>query len=189
MVPVIPVNNDAWGPAGRKPVEPDTSIGGIVAACRQLKTRKGDRMAAFTLEDSDGGVEVIVFPETYQRSAALIETGTMLLVRGKLERRDDESVRILASEIVGIDSVRERSAREVAIRVRKPAGRGIFEALGEVFSRHRGDRRVSFEIELPATPTPLRVKADLSAHIRVKPSPALIAELEQIVGPGAVSLR
>jgi hypothetical protein len=48
---------------------------------------------------------------------------------------------------------------------------------------------VSFEIELPATPTPLRVKADLSAQIRVKPSPALIAELEQIVGPGSVSLR
>ena len=56
-------------------------------------------MAVFTLEDSQGGVEVIAFPETYQRSAALIETGIMVLVRGKLER-DDESVRILASEIV-----------------------------------------------------------------------------------------
>jgi DNA polymerase-3 subunit alpha len=187
-MPVSVPRTDTWRPGGPKPIEPDTTIGGIVAACRQLKTRKGDRMAVFTLEDADGGIEVIVFPETYQRSAALIETGTMVLVRGKLER-DDETVRILASEIVGIDSVRERSAHEVAIRLKKPAGRGIFEALGEVFARHRGDRRVSFEIELPSTPTPLRVKADLSAHIRVKPSPTLIAELEQIVGPGSVSLR
>jgi DNA polymerase-3 subunit alpha len=187
-MPVSVPRTDTWGPGGPKPIEPDTTIGGIVAACRQLKTRKGDRMAVFTLEDADGGIEVIVFPETYQRSAALIQTGTMLLVRGRLER-DDESVRILASEIVGIDSVRERIAREVAIRVKMPAGRGIFEALGEVFSRHRGDRRVSFEIELPSTPRPLLVKADLSAHIRVKPSPMLIAELEQIVGPGSVSLR
>ena len=152
-MPVSVPRTDTWGPGGPKPIEPDTTIGGIVAACRQLKTRKGDRMAVFTLEDADGGIEVIVFPETYQRSAALIETGTMVLVRGKLER-DDETVRILASEIVGIDSVRERSAREVAIRLKKPAGRGIFEALGEVFARHRGDRRVSFEIELPSTPTP-----------------------------------
>ena len=45
---------DAWGPGGPKPIEPDTSIGGIVAACRQLKTRKGDRMAVFTLEDAHG---------------------------------------------------------------------------------------------------------------------------------------
>ena len=70
-----PINGsraDAWGPGGPKPIEPDTSIGGIVAACRQLKTRKGDRMAVFTLEDAAGGVEVIAFPEAYQRSVALI---------------------------------------------------------------------------------------------------------------------
>ena len=143
-------------------------------------------MAVFTLEDAQGGVEVIAFPETYQRSASLIETGTLIVVRGKLER-DDESVRILASEILSIDGVRERLAREVAIRVRMPADRGTFEALGEIFSRHRGDRRVSFEIELPSGR--LRVKADVSSQIRVRPSSTLIAEVEQIVGPGSVSLR
>jgi DNA polymerase-3 subunit alpha len=177
-----------WGPGGPKPIEPDTSVGGIVAAVRQLKTRKGDRMAVFTLEDAQGGAEVIVFPDTFQRCAALIETGTLVLVRGKLER-DDESARLLASEIVPLDSVYERLAREVAIRLRTPADRGTFEALGEIFSRHRGDRRVSFEMDLPAGPTPIRVRADVSSQIRVRPSPALIAEVEQVVGAGAVSLR
>src|SRR5262249_23564275 len=176
--PTAPRDN-TWGPTGPKPIDPDTTIGGIVAACRQLKTRKGDRMAVFTLEDSQGGVEVVVFPETYQRSASLIETGTMVLVRGKLER-DDESVRILASEIAAIEGGRDRLAREFAIRVRMPADRELFEALGQVFSRHRGDRRVLFEIELPSTPKPIRVRADLSAQIRVRPSPTLVAEVEQI---------
>ncbi len=136
-----PTAPTAWGPGGRKPIEPDTTVGGIVAACRQLKTRKGDRMAVFTLEDALGGVEIVVFPEAYQRAAALIETGTLVLVRGKLER-DDESVRILASEIAPLDSVRERLAREVAIHLKAPADRGMLEALGEIFSRHRGDRQV-----------------------------------------------
>ncbi len=179
---------EAWGPGGRKPIEPDTSIGGIIAACRQLKTKKGDRMAVFTLEDAQGGVEVIAFPEAYQRAAPLIETGTLVLVRGRLER-DDETVRILAAEIAPLESVREHVAHEVAIRVTSPADRGLFEQLGEVFSRHRGDRRVSFEIELPADSKRLRVKADVSSQIRVRPSPALVAEVEQIVGQGAVSLR
>ena len=183
-----PAREDTWGPGGRKPIEPDTSIGGIVAACRQLKTRKGDRMAVFTLEDALGGVEVIVFPEAYQRAGSLIETGTMVLVRGKLER-DDESVRILASEIAALDSVRERVAHEVAIRMTMPATRGMFEQLGEIFSRHRGDRRVSFEIEVPAAEHRLRVKADVSSQIRVRPSPSLVAEVEQVVGHGSVSLR
>ena len=129
-----------------------------------------------------------MFPEAFQRSAGLIETGTLVLVRGKLER-DDESVRLLASEILPLDSLRERLAREVAIRVKMPADRGTFEALGDVFSRHRGDRRVSFEIEVPSGVKPLRVRADVSPQIRVRPSPTLIAEVEQIVGHGSVSLK
>jgi hypothetical protein len=110
-----------------------------------------------------------------------------VLVRGKLER-DDESVRVLASEITPLDSVRERLSREVAIRVRT-ANRDLFETLGEIFSRHRGDRRVSFEIELAGALKQLRVRADVSPQIRVRPSPALIAEVEQVVGAGSVSLR
>jgi DNA polymerase-3 subunit alpha len=186
--PTSAARADSWGPGGPKPIEPDTSVGGIVAAVRPLKTRKGDHMAVFTLEDAEGGVEVIVFPETFQRSAGLIEVGILVLVRGKLER-DEESVRLLASEIVPLDSLRERLTREVAIRVKMPANRGIFEALGAVFSRHRGDRRVSFEIEVPSGVKPLRVRADVSNQIRVRPSPTLIAEVEQIVGHGSVSLK
>ena len=188
--------NEGWSPQGRRPIEPDASVGGIVAACRQLKTRKGDRMAVFTLEDAEGGVEVVVFPDAYQRAVALIETGTLVLVRGKLER-DDETVRVLATEIAPIEAVRERLTREVAIRVTRPPDRALFEALGAVFSRHRGDRRVSFELEVPGTggrgasveARRLRVKADVSSQIRVQPSPGLVAEVEEIVGPGAVSLR
>jgi DNA polymerase-3 subunit alpha len=188
--PTSGARGDTWGPGGLKPIEADTSVGGIVGAVRQLKTRKGDRMAVFTLEDSQGGVEIITFPDIYQRSASLIETGTLLVVRGKLER-DDETTRILASEIAPIDTVSERLAREVAITLRLPADRGLFEALGEVFSRHRGDRRVSFEMELKAASHArgLRVRADVSSQIRVRPSSALIAEVEQIVGAGSVSLR
>ena len=77
-------------------------------------------------------------------------------------------------------------------RVKMPAGREIFEALGAVFLRHRGDRRVSFEMEVPqgtSSGKPLRVRADVSTQIRVHPSATLIAEVEQIVGLGAVSLR
>ncbi len=184
--PAVPA--ESWGPGGRKPLEADTSIGGIVAAVRPLKTKKGDRMAVFTLEDAQGTVEIVVFPEAYQRSASLIEVGTLVLVRGKLER-DDETSRLLATEIAPLEAVRERVAREVAIRVKMPADRGVFEQLGEVFSRHRGDRRVSFEIELPADPRTLRVKADVSSQIRVRPSSALVKEVELIVGAGAVSLR
>jgi DNA polymerase-3 subunit alpha len=156
-------------------------------------------MAVLTIEDAQGSVEVVVFPEAFQRAAALTEVGALVLVRGKVEG-DDEAVRVIAAEILPIDTVRERLVRDVAIRLKAPGDRHLFEALGEVFSRHRGDRRVSFEIEVPGQPADgqeegaqaprrLRVTADVSAQIRVRPSAALVAEVEQIVGAGSVSLR
>ncbi len=186
--PTGAARDNGWGSGGPKPIDADTTVGGIVGAVRQLKTRKGERMAVFTLEDSQGGVEVIVFPEAFQRSVTLIDTGTLVLVRGKLER-DDESMRLLASEIAPLDSVRERAAREVAICLRKPVSRGVFETLGEIFARHRGDRKISFQVETGEAPHRLRVTLDVTAQIRVKPSPALVAEVEQVVGAGSVELR
>ena len=98
-------------------------------------------------------------------------------------------MRLLATEILPIEILRERLAREVAIQLKGRADRGTFEALGEIFARHRGDRRVSIEIEVASNAKPLRVRADVSAHIRVRPSPALVAEVERVTGPGSVHLR
>jgi DNA polymerase-3 subunit alpha len=180
--------DNGWGPGGPKPIEPDTSIGGIVAAVRPLKTKKGDRMAVFTLEDAGGTVEIVVFPETFSRNGQYVEIGKLVLVRGKLER-DDETSRVLASEIAPIETVRERIAREVSIHLRKPADRPMLEALGAIFSRYRGDRKVSFEVETGEAPHRLRVRVDISSQIRVRPSSDLVKDIEQVVGAGTVEFR
>jgi DNA polymerase III subunit alpha len=181
------------GPAPRPPEPPrggdDLSVAGIVGAVRQLKTRKGDRMAVFTLEDRHGGVEVVVFPEAFGRCGALVETGRLVLVRGKRER-DDEQVQVLASEICGIEVVRERLATELAITVAVPPhGRPTFEALADLFAQHRGDKPVVLQLELRSGPHALRVHAQVSSQIRVKPSPVFLAEVQRLCGDGSVELR
>jgi DNA polymerase-3 subunit alpha len=171
------------------PVAGDVSIGGVISSCRQLRTRKGDRMAVFTVEDPHGSTEVVAFPEAFGKAAGLIQSDTMVFVRGRLER-DEESPRILASEIVALEAVRERAAREVAIRLTVPPhDRRTFEALADLFDRHRGDRRVCFEVELTSSAAPLRVRAEVNGQVRVKPSDQLVAEVERICGRGSVSLR
>jgi hypothetical protein len=112
----------------------------------------------------------------------------MVVLRGKVEH-DDDSLRLLAAEVMPIDALQERLAREVSIRMTLPAAQGVFLALDAIFARHRGDRRVSFEIEVPGESSRLRVTADVSAQIRVRPSPGLVAEVEQVVGAGAVTFR
>src|SRR5687768_15689476 len=50
----------------------DVWVGGIVSGLRPLKTKRGDRMAVFMLDDIAGGVEVIVFPEAFSKHGHLI---------------------------------------------------------------------------------------------------------------------
>jgi len=186
--PLAASADNGWAGGKPRPIEADTSLGGIIASVRPLKTRKGDRMAVFVLDDAQGTLEVVVFPEAFQRCGSLIDVGRLVFVRGKLER-DDESSRMLATDISPLETIRERVAREVAIHLRKPADRRTFEALGEILSRHRGDRRVSFELETGEAPHRLRVTVDVTAQIRVTPSSTLVAEVERLVGAGSVELR
>jgi DNA polymerase-3 subunit alpha len=163
--------------------EADVWAAGIVSGVRPLKTRKGDRMAVFILDDVGASVEVVVFPETFGKHGPLIGADAMLLVRGKFEK-DEESARIVATELLPIAALKERTTREVAIHLAVPPhGRTTFEAMAELFARHRGDRRVSLELAVRG----LRVRADVAQ--RVKPSERLVAELEQICGTGTVELR
>jgi DNA polymerase III subunit alpha len=167
----------------------DVLVGGIVTTVRPLKTRtKGERMAAFVLEDRMGSVEVVVFPEPFRQCGALIESDAMVLVRGQLEVSDDTR-RIKATEVTSLALLAERFSQEVAITVSAPPhGRGTFEALADVLSRHRGDRRVRLEVHIEQEGRPLRVRAAIP-QVRVRPTPGLVAEVERICGAGTVKLR
>ena len=181
--PPLPSNGNGNGLRGKGE---EISIGGIVSGLRPLKTRKGDRMCVFLLEDAAGSIEVVVFPEAFKQHGHLADNGQTVLVKGKFER-DDESARIIASEIAPIGIVRERLAKSVAIRLTTPpADRATFERLWDLFARHKGDRRVA--IVLHERDRHIRITVDVNG-IRVRPSETLVTEVEKICGAGSVSLR
>jgi DNA polymerase-3 subunit alpha len=166
--------------------EADVWVGGIVSGLRPLKTKKGDRMCVFMLDDIAGSLEVVVFPETFGKHGSLVESDAMLLVRGKFEK-DDESARIVATELLPIAALKERTTREVIIHLPKTTGRPTFEALAELLTRHRGDRRVFLELDVKSQEKPLRVRSEVAQ--RVRPSERLVLEVEQICGAGSIELR
>jgi DNA polymerase III subunit alpha len=127
-----------------------------------------------------------VFPETFGKHGHLIAADAMLLVRGKFEK-DEESARLVATELQPISMLRERTTREVVIHL-TASSRNTMEALAELLSRHRGDRRVSLELDVKHNGgAALRVRADVA--LRVRPSEKLVEEVEQLCGTGSVVLR
>jgi DNA polymerase-3 subunit alpha len=167
--------------------EPDCSIGGIVTGLRQLKTKRGDRMVVFTLEEEAAKVETVVFPEAFGRYGSVIADDVMILVRGKFEK-DDESSRLVASEVTLLDVVRDRAVRQVRIHL---AGsritRDLMRQLAEVLERYSGDRPVAVDVDVNGKAPALRVRAAIS-H-RVKPSDRFVRDVEAICGAGSVTLR
>ncbi len=167
--------------------EPDVMAAGIVSGVRQLKTKRGDRMAAFNLEDEAGKAEVVVFPEAFAKYGTLVADDALLIVRGKYER-DEETSKLVASELTTLEAARERTVREVQIRLSGPsAARDRLRSLVAVFERHPGDRRVALCVELSGGLGGLRVRTATSHRIR--PSDAFVRDVEAICGAGAVSLK
>jgi DNA-directed DNA polymerase III PolC len=70
----------------------------MVAGQKLHTTKKGDRMAFLQIEDMSGQMEAIIFPKTFEEVGPLLdEVGTVLLLTGKAETKDDE-VQLLVEE-------------------------------------------------------------------------------------------
>jgi DNA polymerase-3 subunit alpha len=162
-------------------------VGGVANGIRQLKTRRGDRMAVFSLDDDVAKVEAVVFPEAFGRFGHLVVDDAMLLARGKYER-DEETSRLVVAELTPLDLVQERTVREVVIHLNGgEMAKHQMRELADVMERHPGDRRVSFVLEISKGPTPVRVRTATAR--RIKPSEHFVRDVEAVCGAGCVTMR
>ena len=183
---------DALGGTGVKRIEElvaseaSVSVAGIIGQLRSLTTRKGAPMAVATLEDRGGSLEAVAFPDAYAKYRSVLVPDQIVIVTGKLEK-DDETARLIATQVQPIEAVANEAHRTMAIRLTTPPHTPeTVEALAELFGRHRGTGRVSLEIELRRDELPVRLTADLS-QTRVRLSEALVTEVERLCGKGTVS--
>ena len=166
--------------------EKEATIGGIVTGLRLLKTKKGDRMATFVLEDLEGGVEVLVFPEAYKKAAARLADDVIVLVKGRAEALDEGRFRLLASDVMPLETAKLSEARYVTIRV--PVGswdKTKGERLRDILGSHKGDCPVTLEMVRPGS---FAVAVAPSAYFRVRPDEVLRTEVEGLLGPGSLIL-
>src|SRR5439155_1429091 len=108
--------NATTGVLAEKPSGSDVAIGGLVSALRLMRTKKGEAMCVILLEDWEGIVEVLVFPETYTKVQPLLEVDAPIFVRGRLDN-DESSSKILATDLLPMERVKEALSRIVTIRI------------------------------------------------------------------------
>ncbi|MDD2851831.1 MAG: DNA polymerase III subunit alpha, partial [Desulfuromonadaceae bacterium] len=119
----------------------EVRICGIVAALKEITTKKGDRMGFVTIEDLTGSVEITVFSDIYATTSMLLKSDDPLLVVGKLEK-GEKGCKVLVMK-GGEENNGKRFQRD-----RGPAG--DIKLLAE--ARAQTTKKVSFLLKAEKTP-------------------------------------
>ncbi|MEX0709762.1 MAG: DNA polymerase III subunit alpha, partial [Chloroflexota bacterium] len=82
------------------------TLGGIVLSTRRVITRAGSTMLVATLEDLQGSVEVVVFPKVFAETANAWTDDAVVLVTGRVDRRDDAAQLLCETVHAWEDAVR-----------------------------------------------------------------------------------
>lgn len=78
-------------------------LGGIIVAVRIFYTKTKKQMAFVKLEDLTGSVEVVVFPDLFEKCSALIGEDNLVIVEGRTDMKEEEEVKILAEKIYSLN--------------------------------------------------------------------------------------
>jgi DNA polymerase-3 subunit alpha len=157
-------------------------VGGILSGVQRKVTKQGNPWAAATLEDLAGAIEVLFFPATYQLYATSIAEDAIVVVKGRIDRRDDVP-KLIAMDV----TVPDMSAGDGGpFVVSMPVARcvpPVVEQLKEVLLTHPGPTEVHLRLRGAQRTTVVR----LDEKLRVSTSPALLGDLKQLLGPTCVS--
>jgi len=82
----------------------DVVVGGVVKKMRPLITKTNKNMCFATIEDNFGEIELVIFPRIWERSGDAVEIGNLLVVKGKVEHKENgETVKVDSLQKVDMD--------------------------------------------------------------------------------------
>jgi DNA polymerase-3 subunit alpha len=170
---------------GRPDTRPRVRLGGVIHTVKLKNSRRGERYATFRLEDREGVVEVIVWPDAYRRHEDVVQAGAPVVVAGVLDL-SAERCQVIAEEIVALAAARADAVRQAHVRIPPAAGRADLERLKAVLAAHPGPCETFLHL---LRPDDTEAVLALPEAIRVAASDAIVDAVETVLGAGAISFR
>lgn len=80
-------------------------VGGLIVALKRRRTKSGDMMAVFDLEDTSGSAECVVFPKLYREIGEGLADDLAVVVRGRIDAAEG-TPRLMLEAVVRLDEAR-----------------------------------------------------------------------------------
>jgi len=171
------------------------TVGGIVSEARKVRTRSGGFVMFAALDDLEGQIELFV-RDAASEAAELIEVDRVVVIRGRVDHKGRGDMSLVVHEAErfepGADELARARARAAERANPRPVllkidasscGTTLIDELKSVFESFPGDSEVLLEMRTREGIRRLRFGTDY----RVAFSPALRAELDQLLGPAALA--
>ncbi len=158
---------------GKEQKNKSVTILGQINNIKKISTKNGDPMAFVKLEDLDGFVEVVIFPKIYEKYSSLLKSGGLIVVRGKINERNDEftlladQIKEITPEVLEKYKVKPKEDKKVSdnllkISIPKQFSKDELLKLKELIAQNPGDTKVLIEIETENEPMTVEVKSGIS---------------------------
>lgn len=162
----------------------EIQIAGVITGLKVAKSKKsGELYAQAALEDTTGKIELIVFPQSYEKLAEKLKIDVPVLVRGSLRGEEDSAPKLAVSAIQALEDVKLKLPE--ALRIKVPLhspDAALLEKLSRLFEESPGTGKLLLDFEEPGEfcavlePSKVMVAADR----------LFIDRVEELVGRGAV---
>jgi DNA polymerase-3 subunit alpha len=161
-----------------KPEGSNVTIAGLITGLSVKRTKKGDLWAIVTVEDLEGAIECLFFPSAYMTVSTMLTHDAVVVVKGRVNRRDD-TPSIYASDLL-LPDISEGPRGPVVVTIdSNRATTDKIEELKSVLSSHPGSTEVRVRLSQPGRSVLMR----LEDAYRVSATESLFGDLKVILGP------
>jgi len=166
------------------------SLGGMLSAIKfsHVKNAKDasspTKYAMFDLEDSDGAIRCILWPQDFAKFASEIVSDAVVVLQGRLDFRGGDEANLIVDKVIPVDQLSENMAQGIKIRIdERNSGAEQLKLAYEVVRGYPGDRSLKLELILADG---MRVELNSTKRIEIKEE--LCNRLRDILGGAQVEM-
>jgi len=149
------------------------TVAGLVTSVQhRVAKSSGNPYGLITVEDFNGEVTVMFMGKTYTEFQSMLKADSILVVRGRISRRDDGLNLHAVSAFTPDLGAMDESGPLVLMMPERRASQATIEELLQTLKRHGGDTEVTVKLHAGAVakvfevPHPVRVTADLYGELK-----------------------
>ncbi len=161
-------------------------IGGLIDKYRKVFTKKDPPRpyARFCLEGIEGALNVVVWPDDFQKLEPLLEDKAAVMIGGKLVHDFRDELEIQVSEMIPLADANRRFAQRLGLHITEAAVTGThLQSIRKIIAQHPGTTPMKICVLLDSGEK-VFIKTHRETHVSINRE--LVLDLEHLLGEESV---